>query len=110
MESGESEKESNLITLYIIMVKYAAVELGGMTIRAAIAEDTPENITDRKLVSAVIFAVRVCSFFCQQFGGKETCYRLTVTVFCYGSHVRDVWCGTLLHRWSVYNHSSDYSF
>jgi len=31
------------------MVKYAAVELGGMTIRAAIAEDTPENITDRKL-------------------------------------------------------------
>lgn len=41
------------------MVKYAAVELGGMTIRAAIAEDTPENITDRKLVCIVRYQALV---------------------------------------------------
>ena len=36
------------IELTFISYRYAAVELGGMSIRVAIAEDTPENIVDRK--------------------------------------------------------------
>jgi hypothetical protein len=38
------------MNLYSKMVTFAAVELGGMTIRAAIAEGTPDNIKEFKLV------------------------------------------------------------
>lgn len=47
------------------MVFYAAVELGGMSIRAAIAEGTPENIVERKLVRLTICfklaKMRICN-------------------------------------------------